>query len=160
MCSQKRNCSASVPISAFMCLWALTIFPRTAHFFSWSRISRPLRGIYKSLMNVIPFLWIFVSVLCFWSKDLKKITFGNCSTLWFTPLHHATVPKHKVVFAHLSLPRLICPQAWYSCTATRRNRWARAGGATHSSLFQLIRSSSTSSSTLRQKRKRKGASLN
>ncbi len=48
-------------------------------------------------------------------------------------------------------------QAWYSCTATRRSRWVRAGAATHSSLFQLIRSSSTSSSTLRQKRKRKGA---
>jgi hypothetical protein len=49
--SQERNCVASVPISIFMCLWAIYIFPCSVCLFCCKKIYGPILGIYKLLTD-------------------------------------------------------------------------------------------------------------
>ncbi len=46
---QKRNGAASVPISTFMCLWTIYIFPWSVCLFFCRKMCGPILGIYKSL---------------------------------------------------------------------------------------------------------------
>jgi hypothetical protein len=46
---QKRNCAAAVPISTFMCLWAIYILPRSICLFCCRKICGLNLEIYKSL---------------------------------------------------------------------------------------------------------------
>ncbi len=52
MYSFTGNRAASVPMSAFICLWAIYIFPGSVHIFSCSRISWTILEIYKSLTDI------------------------------------------------------------------------------------------------------------
>ncbi len=47
---EKELCS-SVPISTFMCLWAIYLFPGSVCLFCWRKICGPILGINKSLTD-------------------------------------------------------------------------------------------------------------
>ncbi len=51
--SQKRNIGVAVPISTFMRLYAIYIFPRSVSLFCWRKyVHRPILGLYKSLTDM------------------------------------------------------------------------------------------------------------
>ncbi len=49
---RKRNCAASVPISTFICLWAIYIFPWLVCLFCCREICGTILGIYKSITDI------------------------------------------------------------------------------------------------------------
>ncbi len=87
------NCAASAPVSTFMCLWAIYIFPGSVHIFppaekadpSWEYIIRPQTHEFGNWDwgPDIPFLGIFVS-------NFRHFVFAvclpahlpNCSSFW------------------------------------------------------------------------------
>jgi hypothetical protein len=120
---QKRNCTASVPMSTFMCLWAIYIFPGSVLIFSCSRIGGPTVGIYK--LRTDTWMWIlgqrqrnsFSGNICF-----KFSVLGLCSAVWrINPLTsnkkrsgvlgiwgHGPAQYKQIIVKHFSKCRILC----------------------------------------------------
>ncbi len=62
--SQKRKCAALVPVSMFMCLWAIYIFAQFVCLFCCRKIYGLILGIYKSLTET--WMWNWGPAICFW----------------------------------------------------------------------------------------------
>ncbi len=90
MCSQKSKCKALFPISIFIHLWAIYLFPGSVHLFCWSRLGRPIVGIHKSLADIwmqncdsgrtVSFLGIFFQI--FGTVSLRCVSIIFCYILW------------------------------------------------------------------------------
>jgi len=85
--SQKRNCRASVPMSTFICLWAIYIFPRLVCLFCGRKICRSILGIYKSLTDT--WMWWF----SFW-EYINGIFVAVCSLLCFSQVTSSSPPTY------------------------------------------------------------------
>ncbi len=125
------NCVTSVPISTFMCLWAIYLVLGSVHIYCCSKIDGPILKIYKSLTDI----WVlyrnweaehYNSVLeirrlhtaqfHFWEYINGKQTFildshrpFICSAYWTNPLTSCLQPEILASFWHPWLPTF-CPQ--------------------------------------------------
>ncbi len=103
--SQKSNCAPSVPISTFMCLWAIYIFPRSVCLFCCRKICGSILGIYKncSLTNE-----------CAWKLGLTEAA-------QFLFWEHVNGIFVAVYWRVALIP---CPQIYmYINTDTTRHQW-------------------------------------
>ncbi len=92
------NCAATVPISTFMCLWAIIYIPRIgSHICLQQSIDRSIVGIYKSFTDT----WIwklglwprssFSGNICFKFSVLVLCSAGKSTFLAESPLSYAEV---------------------------------------------------------------------
>ncbi len=140
--SQKRNCAASVPISTFMCLWAIYIFPGSVHIFSCTRIGRPIVGIYKSITDT--WMWklglrplnSFSGNICFEFSILVLCSVEGEQLLFFYHLnrswkwssysvpslvHGNHVPERKAVLSSFIITRERCGERSLVLCSTMSN---------------------------------------
>jgi hypothetical protein len=111
MYSQKRNCSASVPVSTWSCLWEIHIFPGLAHIFFCSRIGRPVIGIYKSLTDTWMWKLGLSSRYSFFGNICFEISiFCLCSALQ-DPIY--VFPEMKLRVALLPITTFVYLRAIY-----------------------------------------------
>ncbi len=104
MYSQKWNCVASFPISTFMYLWAIYIFPWSVHLFGCIKIGGPIVGIYKSLTDT----WMYK----FGTRPLIFIS-GNICFLYI--LYLSTCNGVPLLILEQPTWGILC---WYEMTHT------------------------------------------
>jgi hypothetical protein len=109
MCSQQRNYAASVPISTFMCIWAIYSLytqDRSTYIFSFSRIGRPIMGIYKLLIHT----WM-------WKLGLKLRNFFSGNICFEFSVLYLFAVRH-LQYTSTYIPLLVCyavvPNVWQS----------------------------------------------
>ncbi len=116
------NCSASVPISTFMCLWAIYIFPGSVHIFSSSRKGRPIVGIYNLLTDT--WMWklglrprySFSGNICF-----KFLAFCLCSVVYWSSNNIIVLRVSKSLRKPQDLKPLVHLSSIEAGTGTHKN---------------------------------------
>ena len=132
--SRERNCAASVPISTFMCLWAIYIFPRSVCLFCCRKKCGPILGINKSLTDsrmwklglrprAIPFLGIH-------NWDFRcSVPDGIKSGLWCLYLRRSMMKR---------VPISSGTEAGFSSAIFKFNSWSGDGIAGYKLDFRIL----------------------
>ncbi len=125
--SQKRNIGISVPISTFMRLWAIYIFPRSVCLFCWRKYEdRSWEGLYKSLTTHECWNWGWGRAIP--RKGIHKWDFRYMVHLPQQHNRHKLIGFHKFVWWHNILKRISSPELlqvywpWIDCTSRPFNK--------------------------------------
>ncbi len=104
------NCAASVPISTFMCLWSIYIFPGSVPHISCRRIGRSIVGTYKSPTDTWMWklvLWSVAAQFLYWEYLFPISVLVLCSTAALQQQSLASVINFVSDYSTTSAPLLI-----------------------------------------------------